>query len=161
MKKLLSLIAALVAAYLLATGGMQTREVDAPAAGSGNVGESTPSSADASAGLEDDRLQVAFERQRSNVQVQGEGEVARVLADDNDGSRHQRIIVRLPSGQTVLIAHNIDLAPRVEGLRAGDRVAFFGEYEWNPQGGVVHWTHHDPAGQHVAGWLEVGGRRYQ
>lgn len=161
MKKLLSLIAALVAAYLLATGGIQTGEIGTPRGDSRSPGKSTPPSAEVAGRPEDDRLQEAFEQQRSNVQVDGAGEVARVLADDNDGSRHQRIIVRVPSGQTVLIAHNIDLAPRVEGLRPGDRVAFFGEYEWNPQGGVVHWTHRDPSGQHVAGWLEVGGRRYQ
>lgn len=161
MKKLLSLIAALVAAYLLAVGGMRTGGIDSAPGGASDAGESTPPSADAAGRLADDRLQEAFEQQRSNVQVAGAGEVTRVLADDNDGSRHQRIILRLPSGQTVLIAHNIDLAPRVEGLRPGDRVAFFGEYEWNPQGGVVHWTHRDPAGQHVAGWLDVGGRRYQ
>ncbi|QOY51204.1 DUF3465 domain-containing protein [Candidatus Sulfurimonas baltica] len=40
------------------------------------------------------------------------GDVIRVLSDDNTGSRHQRFIIRLSSGQTLLIAHNIDLAPK-------------------------------------------------
>ncbi len=160
MKKLLSLGAALVAAYLLAGGGNWNGGGNHSPISSGDSGESTPSSADVATSL-DGRLQDAFERQQSGVQVESAGEVSRLLADDNDGSRHQRIILRLPSGQTVLIAHNIDLAPRVDGLRPGDRVAFYGEYEWNPQGGVVHWTHRDPAGQHVAGWLEAAGRRYQ
>lgn len=53
----------------------------------------------------------AIDRQRRNVQVQGSGRVLRVLADDNDGSRHQRFILALASGRTLLIAHNIDLAP--------------------------------------------------
>ena len=87
--------------------------------------------------------------------------VKRVLADDNDGSRHQRFILTLASGRTLLIVHNIDLAPRVEGIQAGDHVAFHGEYEWTEQGGVVHWTHHDPQGHHVAGWLKHDGRVYQ
>jgi hypothetical protein len=87
--------------------------------------------------------------------------VIRILADDNDGSRHQRFILEMPSGQTVLIAHNIDLAPRVSSLSTGDTVAFYGEYESNSQGGVIHWTHHDPQGRHLAGWLEHNGRRYQ
>ena len=78
--------------------------------------------------------------------MRGSGTVLRVLADDNSGSRHQRFILRLDSGQTVMVAHNIDLAPRIASLRAGDRVGFSGEYEWNAQGGVIHWTHHDPAG---------------
>jgi hypothetical protein len=106
-------------------------------------------------------LQEAWANRRGDVQVEASGRVVKVLRDDTDGSRHQRFIVELGSGQTVLISHNIDLAPRVDGLRAGDEVAFFGEYEWNPQGGVIHWTHHDPAGRHVDGWIRHRGRVYQ
>ena len=29
------------------------------------------------------------------------------------------------------------------------------------QGGTVHWTHHDPSGDHAAGWLRHGGRVYR
>ena len=76
-------------------------------------------------------------------------------------SRHQRFIVQLASGQTLLVAHNIDLAPRVADLKPGHIVAFYGEYEWNERGGVIHWTHHDPRGQHAAGWVEHNGVRYQ
>lgn len=103
----------------------------------------------------------AFEHRRSSVQVRGAGTVQKILPDDNDGSRHQRFIVRLGSGQTLLVAHNIDLAPRVSPLHEGDVVNFYGEYEWNNKGGVIHWTHRDPAGRHVDGWLEHDGRRYQ
>jgi hypothetical protein len=89
------------------------------------------------------------------------GVVQRVLPDDNSGSRHQRFIVTLPSGQTVLIAHNIDIAPRVEGIARGDTVSLSGIYEANNKGGVVHWTHHDPSRRHPAGWIEHRGHRYQ
>lgn len=106
-------------------------------------------------------IETAIREQKSDYQVQGEGRVTRILADDNDGSRHQRFIIELDSAQTILIAHNIDLAPRVSGLRVGRTIKFYGEYEWNSQGGVVHWTHHDPQGRHVDGWLEYDGRRYQ
>lgn len=103
----------------------------------------------------------AVRGRQSDVQVAGSGVVTRILPDDNHGSRHQRFILTLDSGDTLLIAHNIDLAPRVDGLARGDRVAFYGEYEWNERGGVVHWTHHDPAGRHADGWLEHNGRRYE
>ena len=109
----------------------------------------------------DDPLAAAFADRRSNVQVEGSGVVDRVLPDDNDGSRHQRFILRLASGQTVLVAHNIDLADRLTGLDRGDTVAFYGEYEWTPAGGVIHWTHRDPARRHVSGWLKHEGRRVQ
>lgn len=98
---------------------------------------------------------------RSGDQVRAIGTVSRVLSDDNEGSRHQRFIVRLSSGRTLLIAHNIDLAPRVPSLSVGDTVSFYGEYEWNDRGGVIHWTHHDPRGNHVGGWVEHKGRRYE
>ena len=118
-----------------------------------------------SAGIEtvtaDEALAAAFDNQRSNVQVQGSGRVIKVLADDSDGSRHQRFIVRLSSGQTVLIAHNIDLASRVASLQAGDSIEFYGEYEWNAKGGVVHWTHRDPERRHVDGWIKHDGSTYQ
>jgi len=103
----------------------------------------------------------AFKNRTSNVQVEGEGVVTRLLADDLSGSTHQRFIVRLKSGQTVLIAHNIDIAPRVAGLQKGDGIRFYGEYVWNEKGGMVHWTHHDPEGRHAAGWLKHRGRTYQ
>lgn len=93
--------------------------------------------------------------------VQGQGRVIKVLPDDNDGSRHQRFILRLDQDMTLLLAHNIDLAPRLAGLQSGDEVAFSGIYEWNAKGGVVHWTHHDPRGQHKAGWLRYKGSSYQ
>ncbi|MEZ5702682.1 MAG: DUF3465 domain-containing protein [Burkholderiaceae bacterium] len=107
------------------------------------------------------QLSDAYHEQRSGVQVTGQGVVTQSLPDDKRGSRHQRFVLTLSNGQTLLVAHNIDLAPRIPGLRPGDRVAFHGEYEWNPQGGVVHWTHRDPKGRHAAGWLEFDGKVYQ
>lgn len=105
--------------------------------------------------------QAEFTQANVGQQIRGSGSVIRILSDDNSGSRHQRFIIRLASGQTLLVAHNIDLAPRIDGIAVNDRVDFYGEYEWNSQGGVVHWTHHDPAGRHTDGWLRSKGRTYQ
>ena len=126
---------------------------------SGCAGQS--SEHNGSAASDDSKIGRAFEAGTSNVQVEGEGVVERLLDDDLAGSRHQRFIVRLASGQTVLIVHNIDIAPRVAILQTGDSIRFYGEYVWNAQGGMVHWTHHDPEGRHVAGWLKHKGRTYQ
>ncbi len=108
-----------------------------------------------------DQLKHAFENRISDLQVEGSGVVKVVLRDDTRGTKHQRIIVDLPSGQSILLAHNIDLAPRVENLNRGDVIAFFGEYEWNDKGGVIHWTHHDPRNKHIAGWIKHKGRLYR
>ena len=115
---------------------------------------------DAASG-DDSEIGRAFKNRTSDVQVEGKGVVTRIIADDLAGSRHQRFVLRLASGQTVLIAHNIDIAPRVAGLQQGDTVGFYGEYVWNAQGGMVHRTHRDPEGKHVAGWLKHNGRTYQ
>jgi len=63
--------------------------------------------------------------------VQGERIVSRLLRDDLEGSRHQRFILKLAGNQSILIAHNIDLAPKIDTLKKGDPVKFYGEYEWN------------------------------
>lgn len=109
----------------------------------------------------DQLIQDAFQNRRSDLQVSGLGVVIHVLPDDLDGSRHQKFILKLSNGHTLLVAHNIDLAPRVSSLSKGDLVEFSGEYEWNSKGGVLHWTHHDPAGVHEGGWLHHEGRMYK
>jgi hypothetical protein len=102
-----------------------------------------------------------FDDRQSGVMVEFSGIVVRVLADDREGSRHQRFIVELESGHTVLVSHNIDLAPRVEAIVPGDVLEVRGQYEWNERGGVVHWTHHDPDGRRQGGWIKHDGRTYR
>lgn len=108
----------------------------------------------------DKGIEKAFKNNQSDIQVGGSGKVIKILQDDTQGSQHQKFIVKLKSGQTLLIAHNIDIAPRINSLKVGDHINFYGEYEWNPKGGVVHWTHHDPSGRHEDGWLNHGGQLY-
>ncbi|MDF1543353.1 MAG: DUF3465 domain-containing protein [Anaerosomatales bacterium] len=109
----------------------------------------------------DEVLARAYQEGHAGIQVAGSGHVVRILGDDNEGGRHQRFILELDSGQTLLVAHNIDVAPRIPSLREGDVIEFYGVYEWNDEGGVIHWTHHDPAGRHEPGWLKHGGALYQ
>ncbi|BFL70440.1 hypothetical protein SKB0120_15020 [Moraxella osloensis] len=51
----------------------------------------------------------------------------KVLKDDNEGSRHQKFLVKIDNypNITVLIAHNIDLAPRIEGIQANNPIRFY------------------------------------
>lgn len=109
----------------------------------------------------EDAISKAFRDRSKDIQVIGSGTVTKVLSDDNEGGRHQRFIVKTDSGVSVLVAHNIDLAPRIDELRGGEKVTFYGEYVWNDKGGVIHWTHHDPAGVHKAGWIKYRGNKYQ
>lgn len=107
------------------------------------------------------QIDKAYHEKRSDVQVQGTAKVIKILSDDNKGSRHQRFLLKLPSDLTILVAHNIDLSKRIEDLKVGDNIEFYGEYEWNNKGGVIHWTHHDPRGKHKDGWLKYKGKVYQ
>jgi len=109
----------------------------------------------------DSDIKAAFDNNTSNLQVLVRGIVTKHLSDDVSGDKHQRFIVRLDNGQTLLVAHNIDLATRVPASSAGKVVYVYGEYEWNAEGGVVHWTHHDPGGTHTDGWIQFEGVRYQ
>lgn len=124
---------------------------------------STSVNADVQTFKQDDtqKITTSFEQQLNDVQVRASGKVLKVLPDDNKGSRHQRFILELQNQHTILIAHNIDLAPRIDNLKEGDFVEFYGVYEYNPQGGVVHWTHHDPKGQHIGGWLKHQNQTYE
>jgi hypothetical protein len=115
----------------------------------------------ASAAESGDAARRAFAQQARGRMLRVSGRVERILADDRDGSPHQRFIIATEGGPTLLVAHNLDLAPRLDGLAAGDQVTVYGEYEWNPQGGVLHWTHDDPAGRHAAGYIQWQGRKYQ
>ena len=150
MKKLILLAAAILAGYVYFSSqhGANLNNLSA------SISDQGTSKADAV-------IADAFANHKSNLEVVGEGTVTRLLPDDNSGSRHQKFIVALSSGQTILIAHNIDIAPKISSLREGDSVKFSGEYEWNEKGGVLHWTHRDPTGSHVAGWLKHKGQTYQ
>lgn len=101
----------------------------------------------------DEEMQSFYDSGAMDQQVHVQGEVIKTLRDDLEGSRHQKFILELESGQTILISHNIDLAPRVDALQEGDQVEIYGVYEWNERGGVIHWTHHDPDGDHIGGWI--------
>jgi len=163
LKKLLIILLVLMLLALAAclqtgnTQGPASIPVVPPAAEGGSTAETVPT-----AGLTSDALiKQLFDEQKSGVQVSGTGVVTKLLADDNQGSRHQRFILALASGQTLLVAHNIDIAPRLDGLAVGDTVEFYGEYYYNDQGGGIHWTHHDPEGSHVDGYLKWNGEIYQ
>ena len=93
--------------------------------------------------------------------MEDNGIVVKVLADDVNGARHQRFLVKVGTDQTLLFVHNIDLAARVENIKLGDHIAFSGEYIYNPKGGIIHWTHHDPQGKHKAGWIKLNGKIYE
>ena len=107
-------------------------------------------------------IQSDFAEHRSSVEVTANGQVTRLLTDEHgpEGT-HQRFIVQLGGmTQTVLIDNNVEIGRRA-AVAVGDAVTVHGEYVWNEQGGLIHFTHHDPAHTHEGGWIEVDGVRYE
>jgi hypothetical protein len=104
----------------------------------------------------------AYAEHQSSVEVTADGVVTRLLADESGPSgTHQRFIIRLAgASQTVLVENNVTIGQRAP-VAVGDAVMVHGEYVWNDQGGLIHFTHHDPAPSHEGGWIEVHGSRYQ
>ena len=118
-------------------------------------------SAIASNSMDAGAITEAYGAQRNVPQVQGSGVVTKVLKDDTKGLKHQKFLLKVSDKITILIAHNIDLAPRVDDVNEGDVVEFKGEYIYTPKGGTVHWTHKDPRGHHQAGYLKHNGKTYE
>jgi Protein of unknown function (DUF3465) len=104
----------------------------------------------------------AFQQKKSRLFLETSGTVIKLLADDEQGSRHQRFLIKTDDGPTLLVSHNIDLSERVP-LKSGIPVQIRGEYIWNTKGGLMHWTHRDPKGRHEGGWIKIlkSARVYQ
>ncbi len=157
MKNLVQLLILSMASYLGACGFEETSTIEFPE----QETEVLSTELDEPTYTSDEAMQDLFDNHVSDEQVLIGGEVIKTLPDDNEGSRHQKFIVEIASGQTFLVSHNIDLANRIDDLKEGDQVKVYGEYEWNDRGGVIHWTHHDPDGRHVDGWIEHENNFYE
>ncbi|HSE52051.1 MAG TPA: DUF3465 domain-containing protein [Gemmatimonadales bacterium] len=109
----------------------------------------------------DAAILAAITQHRSEIWGVVAGTVERLLEDDRKGIPHQRFIIRIETGTTILVDYNLDLAPRITPLDVGDSVVVRGEYHWSEQGGRIHWVHRDPSGAPGGGWLRVRGKIYQ
>ena len=99
-----------------------------------------------------------FRSHLSGVWLTAEGQVTRVLADSEGRFRHQRFILRCRSGQTLLIVNDVSIGQRAP-VTVGHEVVVRGQYVWNRQGGLVHFTHHAQAGGD-GGWILYRGKVY-
>ncbi len=60
----------------------------------------------------------------------------------------------------VRVETNVDITGPVP-IRNGENVTVKGQFEDDAEGGVIHWTHHDPRGRHISGYVEADGKLYQ
>jgi Protein of unknown function (DUF3465) len=115
----------------------------------------------ASAQPDDAAIVGDFHNHQSNVEVTADATVLRLLPDRTSATgTHEQFIIKLSSGDlTIEIEHNISIAARAP-VKVGDHVIVHGEYIWNAQGGLIHFTHHDPQGTHEGGYVQDGGTTY-
>jgi len=84
---------------------------------------------------------------------------ARYFFGTHTRCEHEAFGVRTAAGP-VQVVDNVGIAPRVP-VQPGDRVEIRGEMVHDPgRIPVVHWTHHDPQGNHAGGFIELRGRVY-
>lgn len=169
LKQVLKLVGALIVLAVLYKAGLlekvsQTSQPSTPQTGQTSQTSQTFQTSQTSPRSPSSVTTAAEEGERRPVPpgaYHGFGKVYRLLPDDNEGTTHQRFLLRLDDGSSLLVAHNTSLAPRLNGLKPGDVVEFCGEFVDNDKGGLVHWTHRDPRGRHAAGWLRHNGKIYE
>ena len=96
----------------------------------------------------------------AHVEVHLSGTIARYLGTRySQSGRHEGFLVRTRDFAAPLkIEDNVEITGFIP-MRTGDSVELQGQYECND--GVIHWTHHDPSGRHLSGYVIVNGRRFQ
>jgi hypothetical protein len=99
-----------------------------------------------------------FARHESGSWVIASGIILRLQPDTGETLRHQHFIISCSEQHTLLVVNDISVGQRVPA-RPGIHVVIRGIYVWNAQGGLIHWTHHDPSGAQ-GGWILFDGRIY-
>ena len=106
----------------------------------------------------------AWVARRSGAEVTASGSVAKVLGTRSGPSgRHEGFLVHLRGaaghGLTVRVEDNVDITGPIP-LAPGDDVEVRGEYVYDEDGGLIHFTHHESHGSHPGGYVRVGDRVY-
>ena len=107
----------------------------------------------------------AWRAGRSHIEVIANGSVARMLGTHRGRSgNHEGFLLHLSGsagrGLTVRVEDNVDLTGPIP-LSEGQDVVVRGEYIFDERGGIVHYTHRDPRGRHISGYVLVDGKFYQ
>ncbi len=99
-----------------------------------------------------------FGQHRSGAWVTVSGKISGILGDSYGRFRHQRFTLGCSNGLTILIVNDISVGQRAP-VAARGRVTVRGQYVWDSQGGLVHFTHHADNGP--GGWILYANHVYQ
>ena len=113
-------------------------------------------------GPDDVALCQAIASRASGAEVIADGTVAQLLGTATGPSgAHEGFILRLRSGcaATLRVETNVAFTGPIP-LHPGERVVVKGEYDHDPDGDVIHFTHSELHGRHPGGYVEAGGVYY-
>ena len=102
----------------------------------------------------------AFHSQQTDLMVEVDGTVVRILETHELRDRYQEFVIRIENGQSVHIVHDKAYADEIP-LAVGDQVLVRGEYRWTENGGTIRYTYRDRSMQRRHGWIDHKGDRYQ
>ena len=102
----------------------------------------------------------AYVKHHSNLMVEVNGTVVRLLSDEKSNDPVQRFVIVLRNGQRVTMIHDLGQAERVP-VNIDDDVTARGEYIWTEPGGLIRGTHWDPYPTRLHGWIDHDGIRYE
>ena len=105
-------------------------------------------------------VEKAFHNRISDLMVQVDGRVVRILETHDQSERYQEFVIRLSNGQSVLVSHDKSRADHVP-LSIGDTVLVRGDYLWTENGGTIRYTYRDNSTRRRHGWIDHQGIRYQ
>jgi hypothetical protein len=104
-----------------------------------------------------------YAHQESHQEVIAHGMVADVFGESEGPSgEHEGYLLKLDGDCDLLL--RVETNTSITGpipIRPRQELIVKGEYEFDPEGGVLHWTHHDPSARHIAGYVVIGSRTYQ
>lgn len=97
-------------------------------------------------------------RGASAVEVTASGSVARLLGNYTSRTGTHEGFLLTSGDLKIRVENNTTITGHIP-LSKGEAVSLQGQYECND--GVIHWTHHDPRGRHIGGFIEAGGKIYR
>lgn len=113
-------------------------------------------------GPDDAALCRAIAARASGTEVIADGTVSSVLGTNVGSSGpHEGFLlhVRGGCGATLRVETNVGFTGPIP-LRAGEVVTVKGEYDHDPDGDVIHFTHRELHGRHPSGYVELNGTYY-
>ena len=105
-------------------------------------------------------VEKAYYDEASDLLVEIDGEVIRLLTPSPGNSRLQRFLVRMNNGQVLQVMHLNDMKEMIP-LKVSDVVKVRGEYFWTETGGTIHNTERDFSLARRHGWVEHKGKTYR